>query len=91
MLRLESEYDDGPAWRKDGVAVVIESDTGTDYMCLMITRMHRLLGAVVDLPPIVTWPPLNPALSSSAGRDGGSAARVDIFLHDSDFASAPKR
>src|SRR5260370_24038184 len=42
--------DDGPAWRKDGITVVIESDTGSGVTRQTVTDGTGFFGAV-DLPP----------------------------------------
>jgi len=80
--------DDGPAWRKDGIAVVIESDTGADTTRQVLTDATGFFGAV-DLPPDRYRVRLLSPAFNFAPQDvaAGSAARFDIFLHDSDFGS----
>ena len=81
--------DDGPALRKDGIGVVIESDTGADTQRTVVTDATGFFGAV-DLPPDrYRVRVVNPAFTA-APQDvaAGSAARFDIYFSDSDFQAA---
>lgn len=84
--------DDGAAWRRDGLAVIIESDTGASTSRQVTTDATGFFGAV-DLPPDrYRVRLLNPALTL-APQDvaPGSAARFDAYFHESDFGAEPSR